>query len=1079
MNLIFSSSCLLGINKVGKTCIILSMKHHRRILSSLCLLGLSLGISQPVAAASPPLIGPGANHPERHWQIFETEHFQVHYYQGFEEFSRYAVDIAEKNFAHLSQDLGVKLKQKIPLVITEDEFWNGYAEPLRTRIVLDPRFSLEPTIGLPRFMLHELTHILNFLAVDNGMVFGRLTKAAGLPAWFAEGLAQYEAEYWAPEMDRLLRLHALNHSLLTPAERNAFILLGQRGADGYNEGYALVKYFFDTYGHDKVKKLLGIYRDQSISFDQAIQLTFGKSMLQLEAEWRDGLELRYRDQVQDRQAGISHAKSLIPYRAGKSWYLPKMSPDGKWMAYLSSNGYPTIRGQLYSILPLHIASTADLKQYGDYLRYSDDKSAKQKNKDSDLESPVLDQKPAPEPTPLSETPVSSRLADDGQQTTEPGTPIPKPLPKSSPNPAPEPAPDLNKPAEVKLDKIEEEIAERALEIAWKPDSKALAYTTIQAGPKGTAEYRVLIQKLKLDQGHLKADGDAIAVADQVMHSPQWSPDGQSLYLVLEDMQRDHLIRYDLASQQATRLLSAPDLRQYNQLALSPDGQLLAFETYLPGQPQSLMMLNLANGQTKQISMPPQRSNDRQVIWGPDNQSLYFVSTRTGFADLYRYQIDSAQIERLSQTYTGFDTPSLSADSQSLLYAQHHVKGLSLESIALDQLKPLETLTPIKQPAIFESNQSLTPPPELTFKSSDYIPWMGLEVVVPVVGRDEKGDQLGALVQFSDLLQQHAFNILFLHGIASSRIGFSTAYVNRFFDTSFGIEVGDTPALSFTTDGSQFFIQRDQHISLFANRPLFNEGTGDTSATRIERFASLEFNAAYQTNLTSQLNGQIDSQQLREGFNNTLSFSFNDNRSRGKRTGFAYSLGVSGASRLWGSQYEYVAGTAEWRQYIPTWAEHTLAYHITGLALTGETRPGLLGGPPLSNLLVLNFQNIVPLRGFRIAELQGPLMVAGSLEYRVPIFKPILLNWGAHYVENLNAAAFIDIGDAWYPSKRSGFPHVGAGIEFRSDLILNQRNSFQLYLGAGKAIMSSSDTQQVFDVFQSRPIEFYGGFANVF
>jgi len=269
------------------------MKHHRRILSSLCTLAISFGICQPVLAAKPPIVGPGANHPERHWQTFETEHFQVHYYQGFEEFSRYAVGIAEENIAHLSQDLGVTLTQKIPLIITEDEFWNGYAEPLRTRIVLDPRFSLEPTIGLPRFMLHELTHILNFLAVDNHAPFGRLSKAAGLPSWFAEGLAQYEAEYWAPEMDRLLRLHALNHSLLTPAERNAFILLGQRGADGYNEGYAMVKYFFDTYGHDKVKVLLDIYREQAISFEQAIHLTFGKPYLQLEAEWRDLLEQRY------------------------------------------------------------------------------------------------------------------------------------------------------------------------------------------------------------------------------------------------------------------------------------------------------------------------------------------------------------------------------------------------------------------------------------------------------------------------------------------------------------------------------------------------------------------------------------------------------------------------------------------------------------------------------------------------------------------------------------------------------------------------------------------------------------------
>ena len=81
----------------------------------------------------------------------------------------------------------------------------------------------------------------------------------------------------------------------------------------------------------------------------------------------------------------------------------------------------------------------------------------------------------------------------------------------------------------------------------------------------------------------------------------------------------------------------------------------------------------------------------------------------------------------------------------------------------------------------------------------------------------------------------------------------------------------------------------------------------------------------------------------------------------------------------------------------------------------------------------------------------------------------------HYFENLHAAAFVDIGDAWYPDKRTPYPHIGAGLELRSDVIVNRRNGFQLYLGAGKSLLGQGTTNYLID----RPIEFYGGFANIF
>jgi len=1020
------------------------MNYHRGLFCSFLSASLLLTYTGFEPSAAQAWVGPGANHPERQWKVFETEHFQVHYYQGFEEFARLAVSIGEAGFDSLAQDLGVTLQAKIPLIITEDQFWNGYAEPLRTRIVLDPRFSLEPTIGLSRFLLHELTHILNFLAVENQTPLSRLNKSAGLPSWFAEGLAQYEAEYWAPEMDRLMRMHSLNDTLLTPAARNAFIMLGDRGGDGYNEGYALVKYLFETYGHHLVAELLGHYRSQNISFDQALALTFGKPLLQLEAEWRDQFSQRYAAQIRHRHPSIQSAQNLVPYTKGKTWYQPKPSPDGKWLAYQTSAGYPTIRGYIYQILPLQLASLQSLAAYGKQVEAR--QASKQETKGSVPAIPSL------------------------PSESEPDSPVP----------GPEPISNLRLPhgdgPEIELEDTENQLVERALDFAWRPDSQALAYTTLKANRHGNSTFKVQIQPLQVKADKLEAQGEAIDLAPELTtHSPVWTPDGQFILLVSEEQGRDHLDLFDVTSRsRVRRLYSAPDLRQFRGLSLSPDGKAAVLEVYLPDQSTHLLKLELATGRLEQLTSPGPRQMDRQPVWSPDGQSIYFISTRTGFADLYRLELATRQLERLSQVYSGLETPALSADSETLYFARHHAFGTSLEAVEPKGLKPFDTYREQALVQPFAQDTVLSTLPQLEIKPQDYMPWIAPEVVIPVVGRDEVGDQLGFLAQFSDLLQQQSLNLLLLYGIASSRIGFSTAYVNHMFDTSFGVAVGDMPALSFTTDGSQFFIQRDQSISLFASRPLFNEGSGDTAATRIERFATLDFTVSRQTNLTSALDGVITSRELREGFNNTLALSFNDNRSRNRKKGFRYSVNLSGGSWLWGSEYSFLAATADWRQYIPLWAEHTLAYYLTATAMTGETRPALLGGPPLNNLLVLNFQNITPLRGFRLAELQGPMMFGANVEYRIPLVSGLFLNLGDHYLKNLEMAAFVDIGDAWYPEQRSVFPHIGTGLELRSDVILSRRNAFQLYFGAGKALLGSGE-----NYLSERPVEIYGGFINVF
>jgi len=973
-------------------------------------------------------LGPSVNHPERHWQEISTPHFKIHYYQGFDQLAKLAARVAEEGFEKITADLGVAPQEKISLIINEDEFWNGFAEPARNRIVLDPRFALEAPIGINRFLLHEMTHIFNFLAVQRGLFGSNLFKSAGLPAWFAEGLAQYEAEYWASENDRMLRLHLLNRSLLTPAERNAFTALSGKGSEGYNEGYALVKFIFESYGREKLPELLQTYRNLSGDFYQAIQLTFGKPLLQIEADWRQALEERTREQIEARSETLSQAQALIPFRTNRTWYLPKPSPDGKWLAYQSTGGYPLIRGQIYPVQPLMIANLNQLKAYGEQERQKEN------------------QKKSPQPEPTQPPEIQ-----------EPGFKTP-----------------ANPPEKLELDKIQNKLVDRVTDYAWAPDSQHLAYTLLIPDQFGNTTRTVQILPLQTEKDQLKALGEAeTLLPGKTLHSPTWSPAGDKLALVLEENQRDSIIIFDLLNQKIEKtLVTAPDLRQYQALQWSPDGQKIVVEVYLPGEGQNLLLLD-AEGQapSRQLTESSTLYADKQAIWAPDSQSLYFISTRNGFANLYRHKLESRQTEPLSDVYTGLEVPALGQDS--LYFIRHHAQGTSLERVALQDLKPGKAeKEATDMPYLADLDKDLTPTGE-TSPAQAYLPWIGLEVVVPVLSLDEKGDQVGFLAQASDLLQRHSLNVLALYGLVSSRIGFSTAYVNHMFDTSFALEVSDSPLLSFATDGSAYFITRDQQVAFSITRPLFNPGTGDTYATRIRRFASLEISASHQTNLRSELGGLIDDKLLRQGWNNSINLSWNANESIRNNDGIRYNLNLSAGGPWLGSQYSFLAANGNFRHYIPVFGDHTLAYRLDATAMTGDTRPALLGGPPLSNLLVLNFQNIIPLRGFKIAELQGSMMAAASLEYRFPLIKDWNFNLGGHYLENLTAAAFVDAGDAWFPSKRTPYPHIATGIELRSEAVLNHRNSFNLYIGMGKALLGKDIGPY------DRGPEFYGGFANIF
>ncbi len=300
------------------------------------------------------------NHPNRQWTVLETPHFSVHYYQGEEKTARKIAAAAENSLPRLEKDFGVEAKERIPIVVSRDNFFNGSAEPVKTRIQLDPVLAASSQIGTERFVAHELAHVITFLALQRDLPISRLAGLGTMPTWFLEGIAQYEAEYWYTSNDRMLRLHTLSNTLLTNTERENFPLLGVvAGAAGYNEGFALTRYIFDTYGKDKIATLFKIMRDgEESTFTKALEKAVGTPFPQIEAAWRTSLKEHYAKQTKGIAEHLKDSQTVIRSERGEVNVAPSLSPDGKKLAYLTSrhqDGYLYLRGHVMGFLTLALA----------------------------------------------------------------------------------------------------------------------------------------------------------------------------------------------------------------------------------------------------------------------------------------------------------------------------------------------------------------------------------------------------------------------------------------------------------------------------------------------------------------------------------------------------------------------------------------------------------------------------------------------------------------------------------------------------------------------------------------------------
>lgn len=945
------------------------------------------------------------------FEVYQTPNFEIYHYFADDSLMKEMATAAEQWYQMHYNVFQDSIKFRNPLIFYQDHAdfqqtnatmgsvsvgTGGFTEGLKNRVVMPMAITRGQT---DHVLGHELVHAFqyNIFTGDDSL---SLRNMQNIPLWMIEGMAEYLS---IGSVDPHTAMW-MRDAVITDDFPSLDDLTKDPSYFPYRYGHAFWAFMTRMWGDSIIKPLL--VETSKVGYDKALQKVVGFDAKTVSNMWKMATLTHFKDILKETEKTPVGAKILSEDNAGEMNISPSISPDGKYVAFLSEI-------DIFSI-DLFLAEA----ETGKIIKK--------------LSSTVHN----------SEIDAFNFLESSG---------------------------------------------------TWSPNGDQFAFAVFTKGKNKLAI--VDVKRAKITE-EIEIPGV------ESFSNPSWSPDGEKIVVAGMKNGYSNLFSYNIETREVNQLTN--DIFTAFQPAWSADGRHIVYVTDKkagPAPESEKFKYNIAilDTESKNVTILNvfEGADNLNPVFSADSKTIYFLSDRDGFRNLYRYEIENKSVYQLTNYATGISgisklSPALAISNNDKLVYSYYANGnynifkalpenFNSTEVRIDDVNfAAATLPPYKRMTKGFVDEQLAIRPELNkendknnFREIPYNPKFKLDYISNTgvgFGTSRFGTAMAGSVSaiFSDIIgDNQIYSSLSLNGEIYD-FGGSVAYFNQKRRLNWGGAISHIPyrfgyytpkldtiniqgeeveAINYALDIYRLFETR---ASLFTFFPI-------STTRRIEAGISVarygyridRFNNYYDNNLGYALGGSREKLDAPPGFSlmqTDLAYVF-DNSSfgitapmQGRRARFA-------VEKYFG-HYDHVSTLVDYRKYF-FMNPMSLAFRGYGYGRWSMENDILMNNLYLGYpWLVRGYDNISDYAedgsGISIDDLVGSRMVVSNVELRIPFTGPEKLSLIGSRFLFTDLALFFDAGLAWdseitpklqWKKKNAGdrIPIFSTGISLRVNL----------------------------------------------
>ncbi len=557
------------------------------------------------------------------------------------------------------------------------------------------------------------------------------------------------------------------------------------------------------------------------------------------------------------------------------------------------------------------------------------------------------------------------------------------------------------------------------QFSWSPDGKSLVYSGRSWDRYGSLHNDLYV--VGCDGKNRRRLTKNLRASD-----PDWSPDGTEIACIVYQGGMTDLALINSDGTGLKFLTQAEDWLQCFSPRWSPDGTKIAF-SIVEDNKGDLALFDIERDDYRKLTSD--EMEDRYPEFSPEGKYMTFISYRSGVPNLYQYDLDEGRITQLTDIRDGAILSSAwnprreeiavtyFKARRTDIYLLKPSRGIPFPTTpAINKIGGIPPPSDISeigwetiQPYEIEETALSKPLSKATISPYNSLNSVRSTLILPLIEEDEEGMVLGVSSIFSDPLDKHSLNLDASYGLNSERLNYSLSYSNTQFLPTLTLDIfGWGAPLRY---GGIDFEERRRGIAIGSDWQFYGTYTHNSHQLSV---------GVEVINISADPLEDPWGIEVTEGYINTFKLAWGWGSYSPPDENFSLEISYERADKWLGSNLEFEEYTLAYNHYfdLGNWQSFTL-----------KVAGGLHEGDEIiqDELFSVGMYQVRGLERTR----QGSRFMIGSGEYGFRLSRELGINLLLLYLERLNGALFLDIGDAWREEIDEFDPMTTIGFELKN------------------------------------------------